>query len=199
TFKLNYTFENTPWDKEWQFLRTFEKECFVFGKDSLKIKSTGDNIDMPGTPAFIGLHQKEFDMELSFTVTVLDGEAGLSIYMDEKHHYDLALAKNNDGCSIMLKLNIGDIKHKQADVPLSRNKVSFRVRSNAANYSFFYCEGNNEISLGSAQTKYLSSEVAGNFTGVVLGFYSQDGLNNLFNEFTAFECNFTLAARTILY
>jgi alpha-N-arabinofuranosidase len=192
TFKLNYTFENTPWDKEWQFLRTFEKECFVFGKDSLKIKSTGDNIDMPGTPAFIGLHQKEFDMELSFTVTVLDGEAGLSIYMDEKHHYDLALAKNDDGCSIMLKFNIGDIKHKQAAVPLSHNKVSFKVRSSAAKYSFFYCEGNNEICLGSAQTKYLSSEVAGNFTGVVLGFYSQDGLNNLFNEFTAFECNFTL-------
>ena len=190
-FKTIYTFENTPWDKEWQFLRAFNKDRFDFGKDILKIRSSGDNIDMPASPAFIGLHQKEFNMELSFDVTVQDGEAGISMYMNENHHYDLALAKNDGAYNIMLKLNIGDIKHQQAVIPVTQNKASFKIRSNAVNYTFFYCDGEKENNLGSAQAKYLSTEVTGTFTGVVLGLYSQGGSGDLFNEFSMFECKFS--------
>ena len=190
-FKSIYTFENTPMDKEWQFLRTYEKDCYIYSKDSLKIKSSGDTIDMPGSPAFIGLHQKEFNMELSFNVTVLEGEAGLSVYMNENHHYDLALIKEDGAYSIMLKLNIGDIKHKQTVIPISHNKAVFKIRSSAAKYTFLYYDEDREINLGTAQTRYLSTEVAGTFTGVILGLYSQGGSSGLFNEFAEFECKFS--------
>jgi alpha-N-arabinofuranosidase len=193
-FKLSYTFENTEWEKDWQFLRTHKKENYLFAKDSLKIKSTGDTLDTPaGMPAFIGLHQKEFDMDLSFCVKTLDGEAGISLYMDENHHYDLALVKTGETYKVMLKLNIGDIKYEKTSVVVTHPSVRLKVHSDAINYKFIFIEGGKETILGTAQTKYLSSEVAGGFTGVVLGLYSQNG--NEFNEFSEFECNYPETSR----
>jgi alpha-N-arabinofuranosidase len=188
-FQTSYTFKNAAWDKDWQFLRTHYRENYIL-EDPLKIKSTSDSLDTQGggTPALIGLHQKEFDMELSVRIKILDGEAGISVYMDENHHYDLALVKNGSTFKIMLKLNIGDIKYEKAAVSIACNEAKFLIRSDAINYNFFYMEGGKEIHLGSGQTKYLSSEVAGGFTGVVLGLYSQNG--NEFNEFSEFECKY---------
>ena len=190
-YKNEYTFENTDWNTDWQFLRTHYKENYIFSKNSLKIKSTNDTLDTPGggTPALICLHQKEFNMELTVRVKTFDGEAGVSIYMDENHHYDLALIKKEDGrCTLLFKLNIGDIKFEKTAIQLAHNEVQFIIRSEAVNYNFFYIENGKEINLGSAQTKYLSSEVAGGFTGVILGLYSQNGKE--FNEFTGFKCKY---------
>jgi alpha-N-arabinofuranosidase len=189
-FKTSYTFENTPWNSEWQFLRSYDADNYVLGHNSLQIKSNDDTLDKPGSPAFIGLHQKEFDMELLLHVKVLNGEAGICIYMNENHHYDLALIKEGDTYNITLKLNIGDIKHRQAIVEYTHNEVIFKIRSNAINYEFMYCDGDNEISLGNAQTRYLSSEVASSFTGVMLGLYSQGGAKGLYNEFSGFSIEY---------
>jgi alpha-N-arabinofuranosidase len=164
-----------------RFLRNPNMENFIFADDSIRIKSAsdGDTLDSAGSPAFVGLHQKEFDMELSVRVIANDGEAGVTVYMDENHHYDLCF----DGSHVKLKLNIGDIKHVRTQIPAD-GSVTLKIISDAVNYEFFY----NGISLGKAQTRYLSSEVAGGFTGVVAGLYSQYG--GQFNEFREFRLSF---------
>jgi alpha-N-arabinofuranosidase len=167
----------------WRFLRNPNSENFIITEDLIKIKSSADTLDDAGSPAFIGIHQKEFDMELSVRVKTTDGEAGVTIYMDENHHYDLAF----DGSFVKLKFNIGDIKHTQNSVETDTDEITLKIKSNAVNYEFF-C---NNLSLGKAQTRYLSSEVAGGFTGVVIGLYSQYGRNGSFNEFSEFICNYT--------
>ena len=190
-FKKIYTFENAPWDKDWQFLRSFKKENYSFEKDRFKIKSSNDNLDTPGggTPAFIGLHQKEFDMELSCRIKTNEGEAGITIYMDENHHYDLALVKTGSACRVALKLNIGDIKYEKTSIPVAHNEALLKITSDSINYRFILAEDGKETILGTGQTKYLSSEVAGGFTGVLLALYSQFG-NSRFNEFSEFVCKY---------
>ena len=175
-----YTLENA---KHWQFLRSCNKENYVFKDNIIKIKSSADTLDTAGNPAFTGLHQKEFNMELSLKVKTVDGEAGISLYMDENHHYDLALLKIDNFYKAVLKLNIGDIKHEKASVPVSGDEAFFKIYSDSINYKFILMQDGKETILGAAQTKYLSSEVAGGFTGVLLGLYSQYGKDG-FNEFT---------------
>jgi alpha-N-arabinofuranosidase len=188
--QFSFTFENTQLG-DWQFLRRFNKDNFIFEKNYVKIKSTEHTLDtQAGMPSFICLHQKEFNMELLCSVKIDGGEAGISVYMDENHHYDLALVKNGETYRVILKLNIGDIKYEKAAVSVSCNEVLLKIVSDAMNYKFFCIEGGKETMLGTAQTKYLSSEVAGGFTGVVLGLYSQYG-GNSFNEFTDFRCNYS--------
>jgi alpha-N-arabinofuranosidase len=180
TQKFNNTF-NTIEPLDRRFLRSYNEENFVFAEDVIKIKSaaTGDTLDSwAASPAFVGFHQKEFNMELSVQINATDGEAGVTVYMDENHHYDLCF----DGSGVKLKLNVGDIKHLKTQIPAS-GSVTLKIISDAINYEFF-C---GEISLGKAQTRYLSSEVAGGFTGVVIGLYSQYGAGKNFNEFREFK------------
>lgn len=185
-FKKEFTFENTAFKSEWQHLRSFNPDNYIYGKDSIKIKATPVSIDSLDDPSFICIHQKEFNMELSVDVTLIDGEAGISIYMDENHHYDLYLEKNNSETCAVLKLNIGDIKHIQNKIKLNSSKITLKVASNAFVYNFY--AGDEHI--GYAQTKYLSSEVNNGFTGVVLGLYSQNGKEQEFNEFKKFICKY---------
>lgn len=189
-FKKEYTFQNTEWNKDWRFLRIIDRDKYVFEKNELKIRRSKDTLDTCGCPSFVGLHQKEFDMDLSVNVTVNDGEAGITLYMDENHHYDLAIIKENDDYNVVLKLNVGDIKHIQQSVKVKSNSVSLRITSNAEYYEFYYIEDEKEIKLGKAQTRYLSSEVACGFTGVVMGLYSQYGTGKDFNKFIDFVCRY---------
>ena len=48
------------------------------------------------------------------------------------------------------------------------------VTSTPTDYFFYYNDGKTKELLGSARSKYLSSEVAGGFTGVVMGLYAID-------------------------
>lgn len=81
--------------------------------------------------------------------------------MDENHHYDLAIRKIENGYEVIKRLNIGDIKSEDE-----------------------------EINLGIAKTRYLYSEVAGGFTGVIIGLYTHGESCYNYSEFTNFECRY---------
>jgi alpha-N-arabinofuranosidase len=192
-FKNEYTFENTE-AHEWRFIRKEAVENFIYDTEGerrvLKIRSSPHTLNVAGNPSFVGLHQKEFNMKLSVKAKVLSGEAGVTVYMDENHHYDISVVKYRNNYYAKLKLNIGDIKFEQTSVSLKSEQTTLIIKADAYNYGFFICEDGEEINLGQAQTRYLSSEVAGGFTGVVLGLYSQNGKGSRFNEFRAFRLTY---------
>ena len=84
-------------------------------------------------------------------------------------------------------LNIGGIKHRQSAVPISGNKAELIIRADNFGYSFFVVQGGNEVQLGYGSTKYLSSEVAEGFTGVMTGLFAVRGTA----VFTGFTCDYT--------
>ncbi|MCI8563675.1 MAG: hypothetical protein HFH69_09155, partial [Lachnospiraceae bacterium] len=51
-------------------------------------------------------------------------------------------------------------------------KVSFEVIAEAEQYHFYLVNGTEKIHLSDAYTRYLSTEVASGFTGVMIGFYA---------------------------
>ena len=54
--------------------------------------------------------------------------------------------------------------------------------------SFFLIEEGKKILLGKAKSKYLSSEVAEGFTGVIIGLYAQGKTADSQAVFTNFKC-----------
>ena len=143
---------------------------------------------MADTPTFIGLRQRDFKIDLSVSVEIDSGEGGVTVYMCENEHYDIAIKKNGEYYEAVLKLNIGDIKHIQNAVRLSDNKAQLVIKSDNFGYSFMVNDNGTTISLGYGSAKYLSSEVSGGFTGVVLGLYA---IGNNTAEFTDFTINYT--------
>lgn len=192
-YQKNNTFSSIISNNEWRYIRENNKDNYVFDGTILKIKSSDYTLDdIGGKPSFIGINQKDFKLELSVTVELNDGEAGVTLYMDENHHYDLFLQSNDDKNRVILKLNVGNIKHSQNKVTSQiPNKVTFTIVASADEYQFFYKNKDaKKILLGIGKTRYLSSEVAGGFTGVVIGLFSQNGKKNRYNTFSDFKCQY---------
>ena len=68
------------------------------------------------------------------------------------------------------------------------NKVTLIIEAKNSYYSFGLKIKDKKINLGTAKTKYLSSEVAGGFTGVMIGLYAFDKEENNYAEFKNFKC-----------
>ena len=81
-------------------------------------------------------------------------------------------ARGSAGWEAALKLNIGGVRHTQAVLPLSKGRARLVIRADSTTYKFYVNQSGVEHPLGEGRAKYLSSEVAGGFTGVMLGLYA---------------------------
>ena len=179
TEKKRFTFGNTAWDTDWQYLRKPVPENYIFGDEKLTLKGTDITLDDTDSPTFICTHQRDFIFDMSVEVSVDRGEAGVTMYHDENEHYDIALRRTDSGYEAVLRLNIGGIKHEQNTIRVSGDTVKLSVKADNFGYTFS-ADG---TTLGGAQTKYLSSEVCGGFTGTVIGLYAVGNNTADFNDF----------------
>ena len=181
--KKRYTFDNTDWNLDWCYLRHPHTENYRFTEDDLILKGTSTTLNEAKSPTFIGLRQRDFIMNLSVEVDLKEGEAGITLYMDENEHYELALCRTEKGLEAMLRLNIGGIHHVETMLPVYGEKFTLSVEADSLEYRFYVITDDATVYLGKGFTKYLSSEVAGGFTGVVMGLYAVAG-EAAFREFS---------------
>lgn len=184
--KRSYTLENTAWNIDWCYLRHPHTENYELSDSKAVLHGTDITLDDVDSPTFIGIRQRDFNMELTADISLESGEGGVTVYHCEQEHYEVALRSTESGCEAILKLNIGGIKHNQTAVPVSGNKAKLIVRADSQIYNFYVNDGEKEVHLGCGQAKYLSSEVCGGFTGVVLGMYAVNGTS----EFTGFRVDY---------
>ena len=186
-FYFSYTFGNTDGRIDWCYLRKPDLNNYELSKDKYILKGTELTLDDVDSPTFMALRQRDFNMTLTTDVKIDCGYAGVTMYMCEDEHYDLFIRKKEDCYEAVLKLNIGGIKHEQAVIPLDTDKVTFKVIANNYSYSFFVVKNGKEINLGYGNTKYLTSEVSGGFTGTMTAIFA---VGNNTAEFTDFECRY---------
>lgn len=182
-----FTFENTDFGVHWCFIRHPRAENYELADGSAVLFGTDVTLDDVDSPTFIGLRQRGFDMELSCEISLDEGEAGVTVYMCETEHYDAAVRRTGNGWEAVLKLNIGDIKHIQKFVQIRSGNAKIIIRSDSMRYYFAVQTNGRTIELGDAASKYLSTEVAGGFTGVLTGLYAV-GQNRA--EFSNFSCRY---------
>ncbi|MDE6972549.1 MAG: glycoside hydrolase family 43 protein [Lachnospiraceae bacterium] len=171
------SFENTGADDlRWSYLRDYHKENYQFIDRGLRLRGTKITLDEADTPTFAGIRQSEFHTCLNVSVSGEAKEAGITFYMDESQHYDLSLVQEKGERKAALRLRIGDAAciANTVDLPEGMEKVEFSVVSDPNRYEFYCMVDGEKKFLGSARTKYLSSEVAGGFTGVLMGLYAVD-------------------------
>ena len=166
--KRSYTFENTDFGIEWCYLRHPKLENYELSDNKAVLHGTDITLEEADSPTFIGMRQRDFRFNLTVDMTLDNGEAGVTVYMCESEHYDIAIRKSETGYEAVLKLNIGGIKHIQTAVPVSSGSGKLRIIGDNLFYNFYI----GDTQLGCGQTKYLSSEVSGGFTGVVIGLYA---------------------------
>lgn len=177
------TLENTDWNIHWCFLRKSVPENYELLRDKAVLHGTDITLYDADSPTFVALRQRDFDFELAVDVKLDNGEGGVTVYHDEGEHYDIAVRKNASGYEAALKLNLGGIRHEQSVIPLSGDGARLIVRADPFGYKFYASDGGAEKYLGYGQSKFLSSEACGGFTGVVLGLYAVGDNTAEFSDF----------------
>jgi beta-xylosidase len=159
----------------------------------LTLHATGPTLDRPGC-TFIGRRQQHHDCRVSARLDPGSGRAGLSVRMDEAHHYDLEVS---DGHARVVA-RIGPLRqcvaeHAVQPGPLTLT-LGFRTRdvlpptatgpTTGPTTGPLGVEGRGpdtisfsagEVLLAELDGRYLSTEVATGFTGRVIGMYVTEG------------------------
>lgn len=164
----------------WCYLRDYHKENYRFENGVMKLTGTKVTLEEADSPTFIGIRQSEFDTCLKVMVAGSAREAGITFYMDEDQHYDLAVIREAGRAKAVLRIKVGDVQTviKEIELPEEEKEVFLEADSTPSEYCFYINSHQQRIFLGSARSKYLSSEVAGGFTGVVMGLYAIDEKGN---------------------
>lgn len=180
------TFETVPIsDPRWISLRRPLNEMAEFSDGMLLLHPSEKSLN-DRCPVFLGLRQSEMDTSLRVTVdTEHCLEAGISIYMSEECHYDLYVTSDSSHMrSVYVRLVTGDASEDDFIAEYD-GKMTLEIESDAEEYRFYYYKNGARSLIRSARTKWLSSEVAGGFTGVVCGLYACGEKNDaaLFSDF----------------
>ena len=132
-------------------------------------------------PAFVGRRQEHEQCRVRSLVDAGDAdEAGLSVWMDDRSHYDVLVV----GARVVVRARIGPLVDELASAPVpDRSSVVLEVRclpdEVGAEPDLVVLGHDDErgefVALATLPGRYLSTEVAGGFTGRVIGIFAAGG------------------------
>ncbi|WP_123039618.1 glycoside hydrolase family 43 protein [Cohnella candidum] len=172
-------FENGQLPFYWNFLRNPAEGSWTLDDRPgwLTLYGSAPSLDDAGAPAFVGRRQQHFDCAVSAKLSfdpVKDGEeAGLTVYRDEKFHYEIALAHRNGTRKVILRRRVGSLWKVELEEDYDASEIVLGIEADASRYSFYFASpGGERKTFGFGECSFLSSEVAGGFTGVYFAMYA---------------------------
>ncbi|MBN1812541.1 MAG: glycoside hydrolase family 43 protein [Anaerolineae bacterium] len=182
-----------PWDEEsarddfdepnlwlcWNSLRNPHPEDWSLSDRPgwLRLMGSAIGLDAVDSPAWIGRRQRHFDCRAATLLdfgTQNDGEeAGLTAFMNELHHYEIAITRLEGERCVIVRRRIGSLSAIVAWEKVGPGPVTLEIQADREMYTFSYAMGGQKPrALAQGETRYLSTEVASGFTGVYFAMYA---------------------------
>jgi xylan 1,4-beta-xylosidase len=168
----------------WNFLRNPPAELHSLAErpGHLRLRGSAAGLDEVAPMAWVGRRQCHFAVQvatqLEFHPTTEREEAGLVVRMNEDHHYELFVTLRAGVPSAVLRRRIGSLQAEVACQPLPPSAQGWVLAIEAERSKYLFSCGRSredQHSLGEGETRYLSTEVAGGFTGVYFAMYATGG------------------------
>ncbi len=168
---MKWNFLGVPTPDSWSLTRR---------QGALCLQGSGKRLDDGMGVSWVGCRQEHFNCEaatlLDFNPADDSEEAGITIWKDPRHHYDLFVTRERGRRVVRVRRRIGSLSAVVAEKEIPDGQVTLQVRANRLFYSFIIVDGaGGEQWLSFGETRYLSTEVAGGFTGVYFGLYASGG------------------------
>ncbi len=165
---------------DWQYLRNPIRENYSLTekKGSLRISTSPYTLNDADAVSMVCRRQTEHDFSaataLEFNSLNENEEAGMTLIQNNTHHYDLLFRKSADKRRVQLRIRVGSLSYIAAEGEVEGDRIELKVEGTAGQYTFYYADPQKEeyLELGKQDTRYLSTEVAGGFTGVMIGLYA---------------------------
>jgi alpha-N-arabinofuranosidase len=158
----------------WNYLRNPDPADYALCERPgwLRLRCAAASLDDEASPAFLCRRQQHFEFAMTTCLDFQPGaqneEAGLSVRLDHRHHGEVAVTRRNGQRVAVLRRRIGSMQVESAPVVLAEGPVSLCIAGNRLHYTFTA----NGVTLGQHELRYLSTEVAGGYTGAMLGLYA---------------------------
>lgn len=165
---------------EWQYLRNPIRENYSLTerKGQLRISASPYTLNETEAVSFVARRQTEHDFSaetwMELVSSAANEEAGMTLIQNNTHHYDLLLKKQGNKNILQLRVVVGSLSYIAAEKEVAGNQVKLKIQGEPLSYTFSYSasEQGKYEELGKLDTRYLSTEVAGGFTGVMIGLYA---------------------------
>ncbi len=184
------TFANTAVGMEWCYMQNPILQQYRITENSFSLCGTKTALCREdASPTFLGIRQKEMCFTAACTLTLAPQEAGMTLYMTPTQHYDLLVRPSAKGYEVVRRAQLGNLVHEEPLFMLPEGAKTVRLQIQGSNYAYtFRAEcGDAHYDLGYLESRFLSSEVANNFTGVMLGLYATQLDGSAWTTFTDFR------------
>lgn len=178
-FTINDDLKNSQLDDRWIAMRGARENFISVTKNGMKINPFSTNIKAKAPVSALFHRQQHASFEatvsLDFKPKSEKDLAGITCYQSENFNYVFGLTKKDKDFYIVLERTEKGISTTVSNVKISLSKnIQFQVVANGDEYQFNYSlDGKNFNNLGGKVSgDILSTDVAGGFTGSLIGLYA---------------------------
>jgi len=164
---------------QWVFLRNPLSENWSLTErpGSLKLRCARATLNDLESPAFLARRQEHFDAQAStaidFSPRTEHDEAGISVYQNDSHHSEAAITLRGGRRVAIVRRRIGTAFTETISEPIGDGLITLFIQIDKDWYTFaLTTAAGQRVELARHETRYLSTEVAGGFVGVMLGMYA---------------------------
>ena len=173
----------------WSFLRNPRMDKYSFCEGGLTLAGCSDTLN-DRYPTMLITRQQQFDLryETEMSLSGTAGQAGLTVFHTNEHHYDLCVKSQDGGCEVRLRRQVADIAAESAPVFFEgTEKLILRVDADKMKYTFFAgTDPEHLVQIGTGSTQLMSTEVMRcTFTGCFAGVFAEGDVTAAFSYFSA--------------
>ena len=175
-------FQGKTWDLEFTQIRNPSRILYklnsqegtltLYGKDSLCTPLI--------SPTFLGIRQNSFCQRASVKVSCSssdeNGLAGLTVYYNNEHHYDIGIRIKENAKILIFRRQIYDLIKEEVLFPVPDPEIQLEIIADKNYYSFYYFSSSGDhIFLGKGATAALCTEITRHmtFTGTFFGMFAE--------------------------
>jgi alpha-N-arabinofuranosidase len=181
-FTFTDNFKNPKLDLRWIGIRGWREQFATVAKDGLKISPFKTNIKTNRPTSTLFLRQQHAYFEavttLKYKPESSSGLAGLVCYQNEGYNYVFGITKKGTDYYVVLQRTEKGISKLIASEKITLGEsVSLKVNAAGDAYTFSYSikKGDFKVLGGTVSGDILSTDMAGGFTGSLIGLYATSG------------------------
>jgi alpha-N-arabinofuranosidase len=191
----------------WNYVRNpVEKHYSLTDRPGwLRLTASPVTLTEVGNPTLLARRQEHMNGRFAALCDFrpLEGEeAGLTIRVDEFHHYELAVTRREGRLCVIAKVTTNGLSSVVCQEPIPEGPVRLEIVANAYRYEFAFAAAGgageavplptwrDEVAIGRRHflsTRHISAEVAAGFTGVMMGLYATGQGSQAFFDWFDYE------------
>ncbi|MBO2942405.1 glycoside hydrolase family 43 protein [Paenibacillus sp. F411] len=179
---VRYHFEGAELDRRWSYIRMPDLERYSLAErpGCLRLKGSATRLSDVESPVWTGVRlqhmQAVITCKLEFRPRQEGEEAGLTAYMSSRYHTEAALTVQEGRRGLLFRQTFGEAKH-EVFKPLEEGQSESAVILELEAYPdivklYARLADQTRVWLGNTDTSHLSQELAGVWTGLMIGLYA---------------------------